>query len=106
MRFSFCERNEAAALKIRSLRKGIPSTVTWEKKQRSGWLNIDFSKNHLGPKKSFILDVQFISEVNRPDTARHGTAWHGPTVTLTDGLYLLIHWNYGHETCTKVRFNQ
>ena len=42
----------------------------------------------------------------RGEPARHDTTRHGPTVTLTDGLYLLIHCSYGHKTCTKVGYNQ
>ena len=48
---------------------GATSTVTWEKEQRPGSFNIDFSKNHHGAKNLFFY-VESIYEVNRPDTAR------------------------------------
>ena len=50
-----CERSEAEAPKAPSLRKGAPSTVTWEKRTTPGSFNIDFSKNHLRAKNLFFF---------------------------------------------------
>ena len=48
--------SEAEAPKAPSLRKGAPSTVTWEKEQHSKSFNIDFSNNYIRRKNpSFLM---------------------------------------------------
>ena len=62
--------------KAPSLRKGAPSTVTWEKEQRPGSFNIDFSKNHLGAKdplfwtsmKTHLLPLPSVNQLRAKKT--------------------------------------
>ena len=58
-------------------------------------LKYQFFENLSRSKKTFILDVESIFEVNRP----------GPALTLMQRLYLANHCTYLYETFRKVRCN-